>query len=397
MSVVDWIGSMFGRGERGCLTEVYEHNAMNKVYYRQLAIQTSINLIANTLSKAEFQTFVKGKEVIEGNYYLFNIEPNPNKSASEFWGDVVHRLVYDNECLVVQQNEKLYVADSYDMEKFAFKPNVYKNVCIENYEMSDIFKEKEVMHFKLNNKNIREVITKLTEDYSELIDISQTNYKKNNSRKAILNIPTNYPKTKQAQEDLQKLFNTKLKDFFQAKGDAVLPLTNGEEFKELSSAIGSGRFGAGEEIKGFINDVFDYTAIALHIPPVLLRGEVADTKESMNNFLTFCINPIAEIIEDETNRKYYGKELFISDTYLKLDTTNIKNIDITDVAGSLDILMRIGAFTVNDCLKILGKEKIVGEIGEQRFMTKNYQTIEENIAGEADFTEVEDTAIEGGE
>ena len=43
------------------------------------------------------------------------------------------------------------------------------------------------------------------------------------------------------------------------------------------------------------------------IPPQLLKGNVADTEKAFNNFLTFCINPIAELLTDEINRKLYGK------------------------------------------------------------------------------------------
>ena len=88
-------------------------------------------------------------------------------------------------------------------------------------------------------------------------------------------------------------------------------------------------------------------------------------------------NPIAELLTDEINRKLYGKENYLEKTYIKLDTTGIKAVDITDIAGSLDILLRVGAYTVNDCLKTLGLEEIHEDIGSQRWMTKNYAPIEE--------------------
>jgi hypothetical protein len=57
-------------------------------------------------------------------------------------------------------------------------------------------------------------------------------------------------------------------------------------------------------------------------------------------------------------------------------------VDIKDVAGALDILFRIGAYTIDDCLKYLGMESLGGEVGQQRFITKNYQPIETVIDGE---------------
>jgi hypothetical protein len=56
-------------------------------------------------------------------------------------------------------------------------------------------------------------------------------------------------------------------------------------------------------------------------------------------------------------------------------------VDIKDVANALDVLFRIGAYTIDDCLKYLGMEPIGGEVGQQRFVTKNYQPIEDVIDG----------------
>lgn len=112
-----------------------------------------------------------------------------------------------------------------------------------------------------------------------------------------------------------------------------------------------------------------------------MRGDVADLDDLVRQFITFCINPLAEIITDEINRKVYGKQKFLERTYCKLDTTRIRAVDIKDIASSLDILLRSGAYTINDSLRVLGKEPIDSEIGDQRFLTKNYARIEDVVAG----------------
>jgi len=43
--------------------------------------------------------------------------------------------------------------------------------------------------------------------------------------------------------------------------------------------------------------------------------------------------------------------------------------------------LRIGAYSVDDCLKALGMEPLGGEIGQQRWMTKNYTPIELVLEG----------------
>lgn len=59
-----------------------------ELFYKRLAIESCINLIANCVSESEFLTYEKGKEVRKENYYLFNVKPNQNLSSSEFWKEL---------------------------------------------------------------------------------------------------------------------------------------------------------------------------------------------------------------------------------------------------------------------------------------------------------------------
>ena len=362
--------------------DAYVGELSGEIFFKELAVQACINLIANTVSRSEFQTFIEGKEVKKNNYYLFNVEPNPNKSASKFWRDVVNKLVYNNECLVIEQNGYFYVADEFNVKKFAFKEYVYSNIVIDGYKLSNSYVESEVFHFELHNEKIKAVVEGLNKSYSKLIQASQSNYKKNNSRRGKLKIPTNYPQTEKAQAKLKDLFKEKFKTFFEAEGGAVLPLTNGLDYEELASNIGTKGGADNAQIRSFIDDIFDFVAMGFQIPPQLIKGDVADTGDLVNNFLTFCINPIAELIGDEVNRKLYGMKAFLARTYIKLNTSMIKSVNIKDIAGALEILTRIGAYTVDDSLKALGMEPLETEWSTARWMTKNYENIKDRLKGD---------------
>jgi HK97 family phage portal protein len=134
-------------------------------------------------------------------------------------------------------------------------------------------------------------------------------------------------------------------------------------------------------MRALIDDIFDFTAIAFQIPPQLLKGNIADTNKAMINFLTFCINPLAELLTDEINRKYYGKKAFLERTYTKLDVSRVKAVDIKEIANALDVLERVGAFCVDDSLKVLGMEPLNNEWSRARWMTKNYERIETRLKG----------------
>ena len=377
-----WFFDQFGKDDKLGLSAVVAGLA-TEVYYKELAVQACANLIAKTMARAEFRTFLKGQEVWEDMYYLLNVEPNPNQSASDFWRDAVYRTVTRNEALIIMADNYLYLADSWNVVSGTFVENLYTEIQIGDLREPLRRRESEVLHLRMHNDKAAQVIEGLYNSYGKLIAAAQKRYRRNSSKRGFLELGTSYPQTEKAQADLKDLLENRFKTFFQHEDDAVLPLTGGAKWQELETTGPTARGSVeGRDIREFINDVFDFTAVAFQVPPQLLKGDVADTHEAMKNFLTFCINPLADMIGDEINRKMYGKRDFKRRSYVKVDTTHIRAVDIKDVAGALDILFRIGAYTIDDCLKYLGMEPLGGEIGQQRFVTKNYQPIETVIDGE---------------
>lgn len=375
MALIDFLDKFFGTTDEITL-KTCSIDATNNVYYRKLVTEASISLISKTVSRAEFQTFENGQETKKLNYYLLNVEANKNKSASLFWREAVEKLLKEGEALILLQDNQLYLADSFTKKEFAFKENIYSDITIRDYTLNDIKRESEVLYLKDDNTEIKAAIVNLYNDYSKLISSSIKGYQNSKARKGKLKIPTNLPKTLQKESDLQSHISATMKDFMDPSKDAVYPETNGFLYEEIDKAKGSKSNDSGRETKNFINDVFDFIAVAYGIPPSLLKGDTVDTKDAVNNFLTFCINPIAKLITDEINRKMYGYENYSNNTYAKLDTTKIKAVDLRDIANSIDLLTRNGALTINDILRILGKEPLDGGVGSLRFITKNYEVLD---------------------
>ena len=66
--------------------------------------------MANAVSKCEFKTFFDGKRKRPGILPL-NIEPNKTRILA-FLHKLIAKLYRDNECLRIEQNQQLVVADS---------------------------------------------------------------------------------------------------------------------------------------------------------------------------------------------------------------------------------------------------------------------------------------------
>lgn len=289
----------------------------------------------------------------------------------------MYKLFVDNEVLIVQIDNKFYIADSFNVDEYALKDNIYSNIQIDNYTLKDTFKESDVFHLTLNNNNIKNLIDGLYIGYAKLIKAGQLSYIKSKTRRGVLNVPSTYPQTKEAQDDLTDIMNNRFKTFFQSEKDVVLPLTNGLNYEELGINNKGKSVGEVRDVRSYIDDIFDFVGIAFNVPPQLLKGNVADTEQAINNLLMFCINPLAKLISDEINMKFYRKADYLNRTYTKLDTSRIRVTTLKDIANALDVLTRIGAYTINDSLRALGKETVNKSYANERYMTKNYEKISE--------------------
>lgn len=382
MKILDFLGNTLGlKEDPGCFFDGYNSSLITNNAYQALAVKASINLIAKTISRTEFQTFEKGKATKKKTYYMLNVEANKNTSAPAFWRSVVTKLLENGETLVLIENGELLLIDSFERKEFAFKENLYTNMYIGDYKLREQANESEVLYLQDTVTSLAGNLNKITSELAQLISASNKGYNRSKSRKGTLNIPANLSKTKEQQEATQKHIDSIMKDFMDPSKDSVLPETNGMAYTEIDEAKGSKSNDSGRETKNFIGDIFDFVAIAFGIPPSLLKGDTVDTKDAVNNFLAFCINPLVGIIQAEINRKMYGYEHYSNKTYSKIDTTKIKSVDLRDIANSIDLLVRNGAFTIDDTLKTLGLEAVGGDVGGLRVMTRNNESIETFMKG----------------
>lgn len=353
--------------------------------YKKLAVETCIDLIANAISTCEFQTFEKGVQVRMNNYYLFNVSPNQNQNSSEFLHKLVHHLCYDNECLVIMQDGMLYVADDYETVEYAMKENYYKNVQVGEFTFNKTFKESEVLHFKLSDENIRKVIDLLYESYGKILSSAMGIYKRANAKRFLVKGKFLKSHNEKEQEAANELFNRQFKAWLEAdKAGAMMHIGDNIDLEDMSgNGKGGNPVANSRDIRALVDDIFDFTALGFHVPKALLKGDLADIEKQVDSFLMFCIKPIANLLNAEFNRKIYKKEEYLKRSYIKIDTSKIKILDIVNLATAADKFFAIGVNSINDNLELLGREPLNEEWADKRFVTKNYQMVEdvENLKG----------------
>lgn len=343
---------------------------------RKLAFQSAVNLIGNSLSKCEFKTYNNFEEIQKNEYYLFNVEPNMNQNSSMFIRELISKLYKENECLVIQNNGHLFIADDFNKKEYALKGWTFNSVTINNLTLSKVFHMEDVLYYKLNNEDIKKVIDLMYESYGKLISFAQSHYKKSKGKSGILTIDAMAQGAEDFDETFGDLMNEQFKAFFEAD-NAVLPLFEGFKYDEIGSKTYSDA--TSRDIKAMVDDIYDFTARAFQIPPVVLKGDVAGNNDVVDQYLTFCVDPLADMLREEIIRKRYGYKEFEKGNYLKIDTKTIKHIDLLSIASSVDKLVSSSVFNVNEVRKVVDASPINEDWADKHYITKNYTSIEEYL------------------
>ena len=343
------------------------------MYVRELAFWQCTNLVANAVSKCEFKTFDRGKEIKGEEYYLWNIEPNKNQNSSVFLQKMISKLFSENEVLVVEANGQLLVADSYTRRDYALLDDIFEQVTVGDFKFERSFVQSDVLFIRLHSKNMRPLVNGLYETYKKLIDYGMRSYNKSRGTKGVLSIDTIAAGDQRAQQIFEDLKNSGFKRFADAE-NAVLPMWKGMNYTDLGSKTYSNE--GTRDIRAMIDDVCDFTARAFGVPPALLSGDVQGVSDALDQFLTFCVDPLCDLLSEEINRKRYGKDV-LRGSRMQIDTKCVKHVDLLSVSTAIDKLIASGAFSVNDIRNVVGEPEIDEPWANQHFMTKNYSTVQD--------------------
>lgn len=355
--------------------DLFEALGLSDSAYRialgQFSVNCAISLIAGLVAKCEFRTYWKGKKVKGDEYYLWNVRPNPSQNSTQFIQELIYRLCWNNEALIYSVGNSVYVADSFVKTEYAAKETEFTNITRNGYTLTRRkFRSSDVIYLKLNDRNINTLVSGLQSSYSNLISEACERYVKLGGEKVILNISTLARNDEKFEKTMKLYMEDYFKTYFGSK-NAVLPLFEGYKVDTLSKGEGK----KPDEISGIAaikKESMDAAAQAFKIPPALLRGDIADVQNLVDNLLTFCIDPLCCQIEEAITATRYSKEEYLSGCYLSIDTTTIKHFDIFSMAANVDKLIACGLFSVDDCLERIGEEPRRTKFSSEYSRTKNY-------------------------
>lgn len=339
----------------------------------EIALFSVIDLIASAGSMCEWRTYQNNARVKSADWYAFNIQPNANQSGAEFRRLLLSRLLYDNEALVFSRNGEYFLADSFARQTFAFKPNVYSGISCGNLTLNYSLQEEDVFYFRLANQNAAALVARLRGLYSRALEEAWRKYRNSGGKSGILKINALARGKPTYEQDLETLMERRFKKFFDSR-DAVLPLTEGFDYTPHNGSSHQKTTSEVSDMEGIFRQAQDRACNAYHVPPSILRGDVSNQDEAINNMLSFALKPLLAIVQTEVNRKSYGKEV-LNGWMMRIDTTHIKTVDIFSVAEKVDKLIQDSVYNPNGIREKLDDELIDESWANEYTRTKNMEPV----------------------
>ena len=343
---------------------------------RELCFNICVNMIANAISRCEVRTFRNRKEIREKEYYLWNVEPNINQNSTAFWHKLVYKLCTENEVLLISTRRRdgldaLVIADDWQAPKeYPAAQREYKGVKVGEITYDKTFRENDVIHLTLNHVNVKPVIDAMYQSYFKLYDaaVRAQLWGKGQHWKVHIDQMAQGDDD-QWQSDFNKYIQDQVKPFLDSNG-AVLPEFDGYTFTNAAQKDGRTNEDS-RDIRALVDDIMDFTASALQIPPVLVKGNVEATGDATKRWMTGGIDPICDQLQEEITRKRYGYSEWAKGNYVRVDSSSIQHFDLFANAPNVEKLVGSGAFTINDILREANKEPINEPWADTHFMTLN--------------------------
>lgn len=356
---------------------VIAQNASRQIYFKELGLQIAISYIANTISKCEFKVYEGGKEVKNELYYMLNVNPNPNQNSSQFLNALVTRYYRNGEVLVYPDTRKnrLYVADGFSMEEKPLAENMFSNISVEKETLVRKYKASDVLYFRLDDVQIKRLIDGAFEQYSTVMQAAIDGFIRRNGKKYKLVLD----QYKAGDPEFQKIYNDYLKkqlETFVNASNAVYPQFKNQDLQEFDKSAAV-NYGGSQDVIAIRKEMFDVIAQAFKIPLSMMYGNITNINDMINMFLTFTIDPLADMLSEEITRKMFPFKDWKKGNYVKCDTSSISHVDILDVADRVMNAIGSGVVSIDEVRSRIDMPPLDNDLGKHHFVTRNYATPEE--------------------
>lgn len=349
-------------------------DVVNRVYLKQIALETCINFVARTISQSEFRFMKDKKRQLNDWDYMLNVRPNQNQSASDFWQQFTYRLIDENEVLVIlSDTNDLLIADDFTREEYAVYPDTFTNVVVKDYEFKRSFKMDEVIYLDYNNEKLDRYMNSLFKDYNDLFSRLIEVGMRTGQIRGTVDIDSTQDLNEDNRKKLQNYIN-RLFSSFKEKSIAIVPKLKGFDYQELTNTVAQQNQRAVEEITKLKRDLTNEVANIIGIPISLIHGDMQEYETAIKAYIKFCIAPLNKKIKDELNAKLLTRSEYLSGH--RIEVKGISEMNPLELATAVDKLVGSGAYNRNEIREKMGDERVDNPALDEYVLTKNYESVE---------------------
>lgn len=369
------------KSKTGDIADVLEIIAtdLTKVQLAVMAQEKAACMIAKAIAKSEI-VLTKGEERRKDEeYYRLNIRPNDNETGTDFWFNVARELVATGDCVVVRMpNGKYYRVNSYQMDDYVLFGKTYSHIVItDGYNEVALrygVNSDDIMHFRYGTEKMRVFTKNVLGCLDDALDAVRSLETIANTPLLKYKVDANLQFRRRTTDGKEvRLTLDNVLDEFKAKIDgkklAIITEQTGSslEFMDVKKQVSAA------EVTALADTINKECAAAYDIPLGVFNGQITEQSDATNEFITYAVSPVAEVINDTLNAKLVGQADYVAGERAFVWLAHFKHIDVIDAANSLDKLRAIG-FTLDEIFEMVGYPALNTDFSTKRALTKNYAT-----------------------
>lgn len=365
-------------GEVASVLDIITAN-LNKLNLAALYDEKARGMIANAIAKSEI-LITRGEERRHDEvYFRLNVQPNDNQTGTDFWWTVVMKLLDEGRALIVRTLDgKYFLAKSFSTSNMVTREKIYSNITLtdglDDMQMSYAVSSGNVLDLRYGTQQKRHLLDSVMNTYNETIDAINTmvavsaapKFKyKYGAMTSFRSVDANGNELRLTIDDVVK----RVADQIAEAGISVIKESDGVslEYMDIKSNY------ATSDLKNMQEQMASICAMAYDIPQGVFNGTITQQSDATNEFITYAVQPVAEVISDSLNAKLVGLSDYQMGERAVVWLNRFKHIDVLDAANSLDKLRGIG-FTLDEIFEMVGYPALNTDFSTSRALTKNYST-----------------------
>lgn len=347
-----------------------------KSIFTELAFYIAVSYYSESISNCEFKTYENGEEVKNELYYMLNVSPNPNQNAAQFKKKLIESYFYNTETLAIPfvNHYRLYIADGFSREENPLTEDIFSNISVGCENIAKEFKSSEVFFFEQENRDIRQLVNVLNVEYGKLISAAIDAYRRGHAEKYKLVLENIEAGNQTFAKQYREVIKGQLETFLNSDR-AVYPQFRGQVLERMPNQDQA----TSDDIIHIRKEIFESVAQAFKIPLSMMYGNITNVNDIVKTFLTFGLDPVANIISTEFTRKMYPYDEWKNGNFIKVDTSQVNHVSILEVADKVDKAIGSGFASIDDMRLQVGWEPLETDYSEAHFMTRNYAPADEMV------------------